>query len=261
MDYYKEFPARYKDLEQLIKDKNKSLVRAPQGSLHVKKRGNTVQYYVRYGSSDEKYLRRKQYSFARTLAQKEYDIRVIKAAEKELKGIKMLLNSIPEIKAEDVYKKMSVEKRKLIQPFMLPDEEFIESWMSVNYQGKEFRNDFPEFYTSTGIRVRSKSEILIADMLNKLHVPYKYECPLLLQGLGTIFPDFTILNVHHRKEMYLEHLGMMDDQAYAEGALQRILLYEQNGIYPGKQLILLHETSSHPLNTKEMEKLLISYLL
>lgn len=52
------------------------------------------------------------------------------------------------------------------------------------------------------------------------------------------------------KEMYWEHLGMMDDSNYVENALQKIALYEQNGIFPGKNLILTYETGKNPINQK-----------
>ena len=117
-----------------------------------------------------------------------------------------------------------------------------------------------EYYTDKGERVRSKSEILIANALNRNHIPYRYECPLYLAGYGTIHPDFTVLNVRLRKEMYWEHLGMMDEPEYIEDALNRISLYEKNHYFPGDRLILTHETLRHPLNSKNIENMIFQYL-
>lgn len=69
--------------------------------------------------------------------------------------------------------------------------------------------------------------MIIADLLNKEGIPYRYEYPIQLNGVGWIYPDFTVLNVRLRKEYYWEHLGMMDDYSYAEKALQKISSYEQ----------------------------------
>ena len=120
---------------------------------------------------------------------------------------------------------------------------------------KGFTEDAPEFYTAKGEQVRSKSEILIADTLYRKNIPYCYERPLEFPGAGRIHPDFTILRRSDRKEVYWEHLGMMDDPEYAANALMRIDLYERNGIFPGDRLILTHETGRQPLRTRLIEVL------
>ena len=139
---------------------------------------------------------------------------------------------------------------KYDEMIIVPDEDFIKAWREMEYRGKGFREDAPEYYTDKGERVRSKSEILIANALNRNHIPYRYECPLYLAGYGTIHPDFTVLNVRLRKEMYWEHLGMMDDISYVENALQKITMYMQNGIFLNDNLIITYETKRNPLNQK-----------
>lgn len=66
--------------------------------------------------------------------------------------------------------------------------------MSKEYTGKQFREGEPVILTNRGERVRSKSEKIIADCFFRKGIPYKYECPLYLKGLGIIYPDFTILS-------------------------------------------------------------------
>ena len=70
------------------------------------------------------------------------------------------------------------------------------------------------------------------------------------KGFAENVPDFTVLNIRKRKELYLEHFGMMDNPAYAEKAINKIQMYEQNGIYVGEKLMLTYETSKNPINPK-----------
>ena len=98
-------------------------------------------------------------------------------------------------------------------------------WCSKEYEGLPFKEDSPELYTDRGERVRSKSEVIIANLMAKENIPYKYECPLYLNGFGTVHPDFTALNVRERKEYYWEHLGMMEDPEYSEKAVRKISAY------------------------------------
>lgn len=44
---------------------------------------------------------------------------------------------------------------------------------------------------------------IIADKLNNLGIPYRYEYPMILEGNIRIHPDFTILKMPERKEVYL----------------------------------------------------------
>ena len=143
---------------------------------------------------------------------------------------------------------------------METDGEYIRKWQEEIYQGKEFYEDTPELYTLQGERVRSKSELIIADMLSKEGVPYRYEYPLYLRGVGRIYPDFTVLNIKKREEVFWEHFGMMDDPTYAEAAVKKIATYEQNGIFPGENLILTYETRKNPINQKVVMSLIEHYL-
>ena len=68
----------------------------------------------------------------------------------------------------------------------------------------------------------------------------------------TIYTDFTILKMPERKEVYLEHFGMLDDEEYFEKMLIKLNTYEKNGIYLGINLFFTYETSRKPLNTKAL---------
>lgn len=45
--------------------------------------------------------------------------------------------------------------------------------------------------TDRGERVRSKTEKIMADYFYRKGIEYKYEQPIYLKGLGTVYPDFS----------------------------------------------------------------------
>ena len=197
---------------------------------------------------------------AKQLAQKDYDKKVPTCAEKELNAISKFLVNCPDKSVEQIFENLHEGRKRSITPIMETHEEYVQKWQEEIYQGKAFYDDTPELYTMKGERVRSKSELIIADMLSKEGVPYRYEYPLHLKGVGKIYPDFTVLNVKKRKELYWEHLGMMDDPSYAEKALKKITIYEQNGNFPGEDLILTYETRKNPMNQKVIMLMIQHYL-
>lgn len=264
MEQVKELLKERKNyLLQVKKEKEKSLRTVPEGTLRVCSHGKRTQYYYRNDPKDFNgvYIRSKDIELAKKLAQKDYDQKVLRASEKELDAIDKYFLNYPDVNIEDVYENLHKERQKLIKPIRKSDLQYLQEWESVEYKGKEFDENVPEFYTAKGERVRSKSEVIIADMLYREGIHYRYEYPLYLRGTGRIYPDFTILNLRLRKEILWEHLGMMDDIAYSEKAIQRIASYEQNGIFPGEDLILTCETRKNPLNSKTIMLMMEKYLL
>lgn len=116
------------------------------------------------------------------------------------------------------------------------------------------------YYTSRGGFVRSKSEKIIADALEKYNIPYQYE-PVLELGYNTVYPDFVVLNVRTRKTIYWEHLGIVSDMEYATKNFIKIQNYEKNGYLLGKDLIITMESSDIPMNIKLVEQKIKEFLL
>ena len=104
--------------------------------------------------------------------------------------------------------------------------------------------------------MRSKSEKIIADRLFALGSSYRYEFPLQLNGNVVVYPDFTLLNIDTREEIYLEHCGLMDDPRYVQNLMFKLKTYEKNGIYLGINLFLTYENQRYPFNGKLLDVLM-----
>ena len=59
-----------------------------------------------------------------------------------------------------------------------------------------------------------------------------------------------------RKEVYLEHLGLLEDDLYLQSALRKLNSYGDNGIFIGDNLLITFESSRYPLNMKMLEGVL-----
>ena len=264
-DMIKNLEERSLSLRKAVDKAKRCLGKAPEGHLQysTSKRTNTIQYFHRTDpkSTHGKYIPVSKRKLAVSLAQKDYMKRLLPVAQKEQTLIENLLSFYNStMTMEELYKSLPEPCRRLVTPVEPSEDEYIQTWYAVEYEHKEFCEDAPEYYAANGVRMRSKSELLIADCLLRLNVPFRYECPLTLEGCGTIHPDFTVLNVSQRKTLYWEHLGMMDVPEYAESAVSRIGHYIRNNIIPGDELILTYETKAIPLHTLQAEKLIKHYL-
>ena len=262
VDLQEKVDLRIVELRKIIQTKESAVKKAPHGVLNVHNTEGRLQYYYKENTNDtvRRYLRTNEKKLVKELCQKDYDQRVLLAANKELKILEKLQKIYRGLTCEEVYELLHIHRKKHVTPIKMPDDEYIEEWEAFEYEPMSFSPGYPEYYSDKGERVRSKSEIIIANTLKNQGIPYRYECPLYLEDYVTFHPDFTVLNVRTREEKYFEHFGMMDDPEYAEAALKKIETYEKNGIFIGENLIATFESRRKPLNQKIVNQLIERYL-
>ena len=264
------------ELNRLDILKNKSsefLKNAPDGSLYITNNKKQCQYYWRKSKEDRHgvYIKKKNKKLIWDLAQKEYALKLLTKIEENRKHIEKILNKYNFDEGIQVYENLNPLKQMIVQPYVLPEEDYVEYWCKHQKNEKEKLHgkiakkytikDELEIITENGEKVRSKSEKILADKFKSMGIPYAYEQPVLLKEYGYVLPDFKILNKKNRKEYYWEHFGMMDDSEYAEKTIKKLESYEKNGIFPGKNLIMTFETQQHPLNMRIVSKNIEEFLV
>ena len=247
-------------VEKDIKRLQIALEQPADGKLLVSGTVLAPKYYLR-DKSGKHYLPGAEMERVADYAQKEYYADLLKVLRRRYSALSEALHRLEKADPEKVFQNMSENRKRLVVPEFLPDNEFVKLWSSARYGGKGFREDMPEHYTAKGERVRSKSEGDIADRCYYRGVYYRYEYPWTLSTAGVWFPDFTVVNVRTRKVYIWEHFGMEDDPNYAINALRKLRIYQQNGIWPGEQLIITHETYDKPLNIRDIDAIIDHYLV
>lgn len=248
-------------IDNTIKILEQRLSQYPDGALQISHCKGKTQYYYREGTSEDSkkrrvYIKKENEALAKRLAQKDYDKKLLKHLKAKQKQIKIVCDLYEEADSADIYEELHPDRKRLVEPLYITDEEYAKQWQETPYQRKTFAEGIPEIYTVKGERVRSKSEKILADTFEREGIPYRYEYPVKIKGGRTIYPDFLLLNKNTRKEYYLEHLGMMDDPEYAASAIRRIEEMGKCGIILGKNLLLTAETRNHPLDTRFVRTLI-----
>lgn len=252
-----------------IDDLKERLGHYPTGTLQINHCRNHVQFYYREDKSASSrsgrppahYIKKKDIELARQLAQRDYEKQLLKQLEKRYHVIESAADVYSGTNLSNPYQKCTDDRKKLIIPRYMSDEDYAAQWQDVQFTRKPFAEGVPEIYSARGERVRSKSEKIIADTLDRYDIPYRYEYPLEFKGERTLYPDFNVLNRRTRQEYYLEHLGMMDDPEYAADAVRRIEYLGAHGIIPGKNLLITAETRNRPLNVKILNRFIHEYLI
>lgn len=258
------------ELYKIIRMAEKDIDSAPPGILYAIQKGNKYQYYCRQDGKPRVYLKRSEDDIARKLAQKEYAQKVYKMAKHDIR----VLEIADKLHYRRDYfccsQKITDGKQSIIDPYIYDDTAYADAWENDKREFKESRKDTrahalsdaeeDAVMTDRGEIVRSKSEKIIADKLYRAGVPYIYEFPVNLNGIGYVRPDLYVLNVRTREDFYWEHFGMMDNPEYSGNAVRKVEMYEKNGIFPGRSLILTYETSDHPISSRIIDEIIAEYL-
>lgn len=112
--------------------------------------------------------------------------------------------------------------------------------------------------TSRGLKVRSKSEVAIAEMLYRYGVPFRYE-QVLWTDNSDFAPDFTFEDGNWNP-FYLEHAGMLDDPEYADRHIRKLWRYHSEGITMGKELLVTWDRDG-TLNMPTVEAIILNEII
>ena len=84
---------RLEELTQLQKRVEKSLRKAPEGTLILSGTNGTTQYYQKTQNTEKKgrYIKKKERRLIAALAQKDYDLKFLKALEKQKSQLDKIL--------------------------------------------------------------------------------------------------------------------------------------------------------------------------
>ena len=268
IDVFKTLQGKIDELETLTLDLQKRLNDAPAGVLLSKTSNGHLSHYLKCESKETlEYLGKDKESLVKALSQKKYDQSLLKVAARQKAELERTLERLSKGKGpmtlDDVMSTMPESLKQYVDPNPATDEGFIAMWSKPSPK-RFYKGDVPKespHYTMRGEHVRSKSEILIADRLYCRGVPYHYELAFSPnEGVSIRHPDFTVLNTRTLEEFYWEHLGKMDDPRYSVTAKEKVEWFAAYGIVPGRRLIVTFETSTSPLNTKYVDKLIELYL-
>lgn len=203
----------------------------------------------------EGYLVRKGNAYGHRIKAKETSITKQPEMIKLLCRKKYLLSRQEQLKynlnltARDYEKFNLLMNKELIAEFPrayqdLPAEYFyhlsVEKWLTKPF----FKNPYPieggGYPSKKGNLFRSKSEVLIANMLEEYGLIYQHDVRFML-GNKSIYPDFIIKNPYNGKTVIWEHFGALHKSNYEQKMNEKMAHYISCGYKPFEDLIYTFE--------------------
>ena len=229
----------------------------PDGDFFSNKNGNRYKWFHLI-NGEKHYLKKKDHSLAEQLAIKKYLSLQLEDCLHEKAAIDFYLRHHVPAKAEQLLTQNS-DYQSLLSPHFRPLSQELEEWSKSTFIQCTKYPENKIHLAPSGNMVRSKSEVLIDMILYTNHVPFRYECELVLNGI-TIYPDFTVRNPRTGKLYYWEHFGQMDNPEYAKKTVRKLDTYISNNIIPNIDLITTYETKDHPLTITTIDNIISEHL-
>lgn len=231
-------------LAEMIKEEkraNEELEMLPNGQLHQVLRNNKMTYF-QVTKEDDKRVRKsinRKPEVISALARKMYLKREIRLLEHNIHYLSSISSKLENVTPDNIMSKLPLK----IAPFL----EKKDDWQNQDYKRSNYKLEELKHTTSRGLKVRSKSEVIIAEALYAHGIQFRYEEVLRIDGQPFI-PDFTILTPS-RKIYYWEHCGMVNNPQYMRHHKDKMEQYEKIGIVLWKNLIVTYDTEEGIIDT------------
>ena len=110
-------------------------------------------------------------------------------------------------------------------------------------------------YIHNGIAMKSRGEVIVAQILDSLDMTYKYEAQIVMNG-KVFYPDFTVYLPEFGRCFFIEFMGMLDRKDYVDDNFtNKVPNYIKGGMRINTDLLLLcgDETSMESVEAMKEE--------
>ena len=265
ISYREELKKQGEEINRLlaISENNlRKVAKYPDDKIRIRNSNGHYQYSLLEKGACGQYISVKNKEYIMQCLQKHYEYKINRKLKQLKAELDRFLDKYNFNDIMDVYEKASLGRKVMITPIITSKKDYVEKWL-LEHQGDQntIAPENKKYLTEQGEYVRSKSEKIIADMLFKYGIPYRYEPRIVTKSGKALCPDFVALNMATRETYYWEHLGLLDDAEYVENNLNKIDLYEKNGLFVGDRLIISTESGRFPIDVKIIDEKIKKYLI
>lgn len=188
--------------------------------------------------------------------------------EEELRMLELRLGVLEQARSKLAELKDPDMKRFAIERYGWLSSEEIEAccfpkpgheWENEPYEKLAYRTGELKHITSRGLRVRSKSELLIAETLYRYDLPFRYE-QVYRSGSISVSADFTIRRADSKVFIW-EHEGLINRRSYIEWQRKKAELYASIGFYPWDNMIVTYDTEDGNIDLRIVESQILNKLI
>jgi len=175
----------------------------------------------------------------RKLSRKKYLLFRKEELSKNIVILEKALDKIHEKTDEEVINSFSGAYSEMpVDYFYHPS---MKRWLEESRKENTYRIDELVCTSNKGTKLRSKSELIVANMLEAYGLFYLYEPKLKFKNGMIIYPDFIIIDLYTGKIIIWEHFGALHQDGYGEKMVKKMDEYLKLGYIPFETIIYTFE--------------------
>lgn len=228
------------------------LMMAPDGNLKSRQRKTKVDFYQAINgknlniSADSNMIQK--------LLKKYVNRKLLRSAKVNIRILKRAMELYEPNEYSDIMEKMPITYKR--------------ANIGIYQSKSATQNTFlysPETHihnTKSGVKVRSKSEVIIADTLTKYGIPFEYE-PLFegrTEDGKRMNPDFRIKCADGYVFIW-EHWGLLIEISYCMQQGKKLNVYQKHGYVVGENLILTADDDKGGCNAQTIDEIVRTKIL
>lgn len=220
----------------------------PEGDLKIRMERGRTNYTQNIKQNGRRPLRKgitTDKKMISQLARKKYLEISTALLKTEIDRLQDFIDSRTDPSVQNVLDLLPYQYQQLDESMFFPQIKEMQHWQDMPYEQNTKYAHKKIHITSKGLRVRSKSELIIAEKLDTYNIPYRYDS-LVTYKNQKLSPDFTI---RIEEITYWEHCGMMNDPQYRSYNKWKLEQYEKIGIVPWKNLIITYDMEDGGINS------------
>ena len=238
-----------------------SLAGPTQGTLRCRTIAQKPRFII-FKDGREAYIPVKNTALVKSLLERKFKEEQLKRVAGNIDRLNALLKTYQPYEPEAVYRALRPAYRYAFS--RLAEEPAIidsaEDWAAQPFETNPYLPEEKKHILSGGLRVRSKSEALIAEYLRIYQIPFRYEAALEIGG-KVYYPDFTVRRPCDKKIFYWEHCGLTAQKKYLADMDRKLQVYRSAGITPWNGLILTYDDEMGSIDLTVIRAIICALLL
>lgn len=273
----------------------------PEGHLIKSCQGGKTGVLLAIKDGDS-YQRRgiaKNEDIKKELCRKEFTEKKLKMVRENIRLLEKVEGRLNDLSPETILEKVAKVYKDFPESYFLDGSDNLnDDWETAPYKQSDYMPDKKTHITSRGLKVRSKSELMIAEKFYEYNIPFRYE-QVIKYGQWKLAPDFVInkglimrragllagpapgsvpglteeltpgltpeltpeLAADKNDSIYWEHCGLTSNSQYMSHHKWKLDIYEEMGIVPWKNLIVTYDDENGNLNIPLIESEIINKVL
>ncbi len=266
MNYLKITKEEMEIEKTLLEIYKKLYSKMPAGRLTSKRvKGRTYYYCVDEKTRKATYIPKLNVKLILQLKQKRWLEECIKVLKENLHVQSKVLKKYNNYDGQSIQNRLS----KSYSDAMLEEYEKkylidLDVWSREEYRKNPYHEEHLRYETSFGLRVRSKSELLIAELLCKYGIPFRYDAAVRVRGNDgkwkTYYADFIIM-LPTGEQILWEHMGLLGKEDYRRHAFEKLTDYFHHGYFVPNNLIITMDGPTGELDVAAIKRIIEGQLL